>query len=142
MGIEENKALVRHICTLFTKGELETAFSLFSTGYTEHSGLREIRKKKFMQSTTLFFDSFRDVQINIEEIVAEGDRVAVRETWTAVHTGREFMGIAPTGKNIKFTNTCIFRIADGKIAECWATLDSLNTLQQLGVLPPTEEIGK
>ena len=88
MGIEENKALVRHICTLFTKGELETAFNLFSAGYTEHSGLREIRKKKFMQSTTLFFDSFRDVHINIEEIVAEGDRVAVRETWTAVHTGQ------------------------------------------------------
>ena len=66
--------------------------------------------------------------------VAEGDKVAIRVTWRGTHKG-EFMGIAPTGNKIEMTNTLIFRIAVGKLAENWATIDELRLMQQLGVIP-------
>jgi predicted ester cyclase len=70
----------------------------------------------------------------IEDMLAEGDRVAVRLTARGTHTG-EFMGIPPTGKQVTVTGTVICRIAEGKIQEDWFNSDALGLLQQLGVIP-------
>lgn len=82
-----------------------------------------------------------DLNFTIEDMVVEGDKVVVRQTMRGTHTG-EFMGVAPTGNKFSQMLTCIFRIADGKIAEIWWLADTLGLLQQLGALPTTEEIGK
>ena len=82
----------------------------------------------------MYFAAFPDASATIEDMVAEGDKVAVRVTWRATHKG-EFMGITPTGKQIEMTNTLIFRIADGKLVENWATIDELRLMRQLGVIP-------
>jgi predicted ester cyclase len=73
-----------------------------------------------------------DYSITIDHLLAEGDKVAYRVTHKGTHQ--------PTGKKIQITNTCILRIAKGKIAENWGSADTLHVMQQLGVLPPTEEI--
>ena len=77
--------------------------------------------------------AFSNASATIEDIIAEGDKVAYRITWEMTHTG-EFMGITPTGKKIKLTYPAIVRISGGKIAEWWGTGDTL--MQQLGALPP------
>ena len=71
----------------------------------------------------------------IEDLIAEGDKVAVRQTWRGTHTGN-FQGIPPTGKPVTFTSLEVYRVTGGKLAEEWVELDMLGLLQQLGVIPP------
>jgi predicted ester cyclase len=71
-------------------------------------------------------------------MISEGDKVLARTTDSATHTG-EFMGIAPTGKTVKFGELHLFRIKEGKIAEYWIQEDFLWMNQQLGMeLKPIE----
>jgi predicted ester cyclase len=73
--------------------------------------------------------------VTIEDMVAEGDKVAARFTARGVHRGA-FMGLRPMGKSITMTGIEIFRIEDGKIAELWGEANLLGLMQQLGILPP------
>jgi steroid delta-isomerase-like uncharacterized protein len=75
-----------------------------------------------------------DLQVTIEDIVAEGDRVVVRNTWRGTHVG-PFMGIPPTGKRFTLRGIVVWRIVDGKLKERWATLDRLGLIQQLQPAP-------
>ena len=119
MNIEENKALVRHA---------------FDTGYVAHYAIGDFSLEQAKQFETMYFAAFPDAIATIEDILAEGDKVAIRVTWRGTHKG-EFMNIAPTGNKIEMTNTIIFRIAVDKLAENWATIDELRLMQQLGVIP-------
>jgi steroid delta-isomerase-like uncharacterized protein len=76
-----------------------------------------------------------DIHYTIEDMVAEGDKVAVRYVMTATHKG-EFMGIPATGKKIKLTQAFFYRFKDGKEVEALAYMDNLSLFQQLGVKPP------
>lgn len=77
--------------------------------------------------------SFPDVHFTLEDMIAEGDRVATRWSYLATHTG-PFLGIPPTGRQVTDSGTTTVRIEDGKIAEMWVNQDSLGLLQQLGVV--------
>jgi predicted ester cyclase len=81
------------------------------------------------------FIAFPDFHITVDEMIAEGDKVAARWTATLTHEG-EFMGIPPTGVQATISGMVIYRFADGKIVEIWHIGDSLGLLQQLGVVPP------
>jgi predicted ester cyclase len=75
-----------------------------------------------------------DLRVTIEELVAEGDKVAVRRSYEGTHRG-ELLGIPPTGKQVRIGGISIFRLTEGKIAEHWEQLDRLALMQQLGVIP-------
>jgi len=77
--------------------------------------------------------AFPDYQTVIDDLVAEGDKVAARITMSGTHSG-SFMGIPATGKHVLFTGMYIARIADGKIVEHWGEEDAVSLLQQLGAL--------
>jgi len=132
MSIEENKALVRRFCELENRGEVDALFELLAPGYVSHYTTGDMPLDKQFWAT--FSTAFPDISFTMEHLIAEGDKVAFRETWTGTHKG-EFMGIPPTGKKVEMINTCIIRIADGKYAESWCTLDELRLSQQLGVIP-------
>jgi steroid delta-isomerase-like uncharacterized protein len=70
----------------------------------------------------------------VEEMVAEGDAVAVRYTMRGTHRG-DFAGVPPTGKAVVAQSMAFYRLADGQIGEERAHLDMLGILQQLGVAP-------
>ncbi len=74
----------------------------------------------------------------IEDIIAEGDKLWVRLSYTGTHTG-ELFGIAPTGKKITTTAVDIYRIVNGKLAEYWNVTDKLDLLKPLGVVEYTEK---
>jgi steroid delta-isomerase-like uncharacterized protein len=89
--------------------------------------------KDFKQNTNEVYNTFPDAQFNIDEMVAEGDRVAVRWTFTGTHKG-EFMGIPPTNKKITAWGIEIYRVVDGKFVESWERFDDLGLMQQLGLV--------
>lgn len=80
------------------------------------------------------FAAFPDVGATIEDVIAENDRVVIRKVWSGTHEGT-FMGVAPTGRSVRFEGIVIWRIENGKLAERWAQIDRLGLMRQLGVAP-------
>jgi len=89
----------------------------------------------FKQIEAMLLTALPDVHYTVEDLLAEGDKVAVRLTVTGTQHGA-FMGIPPTGKHTTVTESAISRIVGGKIAEHWSETDMLGLMQQLGVNPP------
>ena len=92
------------------------------------SHLDRTQTKDFIRAV---YAAFPDYTHTPEETLAVGDRVVLRTTNRATHSG-DFQGIAPTGRRISFGQIAIYRIADGKIAEVWEEADLLGLMQQLG----------
>jgi steroid delta-isomerase-like uncharacterized protein len=78
--------------------------------------------------------AFPDLRWTVEDMVAEGDTVAVRYTMTGTHQGT-FTGVAATGTAVRAESMTFYRLADGKIVEEHAQLDMLSLLQQMGAVP-------
>lgn len=135
MSTEDNKALVRrfyeegvHNPPLFDE-LLAPVYVLHLPGSPPITGIEQAK-----QLMVAYTSGFPDLQLTTEDIVAEEDRVAIRNTWRGTHHGT-FQGLPPTGKQVVFTGTDIFRFVGGKIAEQWADLDALGLMQQLGAIP-------
>lgn len=77
---------------------------------------------------------FPDIRFTVEDVVADGDRVAIRWTWRATHTGT-FRGLAPSGKPVIDTGMAFYRLEGGKVVRAWLETDRLGVLQQIGVVP-------
>ena len=78
--------------------------------------------------------AFPDLHVTVEDLIAEGDRVAARLRFRGTHLG-ELDGIAPTGRRVDCTGIVISRIEEGKISEDWANFDDLGMMQQLRLIP-------
>jgi deazaflavin-dependent oxidoreductase (nitroreductase family)/steroid delta-isomerase-like uncharacterized protein len=135
MSTEDNKTLVRrfyeegvHNPALFDE-LLAPTYVLHFPGSPPIAGIEPAK-----QLMTAYTSAFPDLRLTTEDMVAEGDKVAIRNTWRGTHHGT-FQGLPPTGKDVTFTGTDFFRVVGGKIAEQWADLDALGLMQQLGALP-------
>jgi predicted ester cyclase len=80
------------------------------------------------------FKAFPDLQVNVEDQIAEGDKVVSRLTMSGTHKG-EFMGIPPTGKKGTAKLIDIVRIVNGKVVERWGIMDQADLMKQLGIQP-------
>lgn len=80
------------------------------------------------------YTAFPDLHVTIEDLVAEGDKVVSRNSVTGTHQG-DYMGVAPTGRAITYSEVFIARFADGRIAETWGIVDVLSQMRQLGAIP-------
>lgn len=138
-------AVVRRWAALWSSGKPADADQVFARDLYDHRGppLHDIAgiegEKQFV---TRVRTAFPDLRVEIEDLVAAGDRVATRVLHRGTHQG-DFFGIAPTGRPVAYEGTIIFRIADGRIAERWGTIDLFGLLAQLGATPasvpsPTE----
>ena len=139
MSIEENKAIARRWNEeIWDKGNLAAIDELlapdFVFNYAPPGAAPD--REGYKQTVTNLCAPFADIHSTIEDMVAEGDKVAVRWTWRGTHKG-EFMGIAPTGKQVTITGISILRIVGGKIVEEWGEMDNLGMMQQLGAFPPS-----
>jgi steroid delta-isomerase-like uncharacterized protein len=90
----------------------------------------------FRHYFTELHTAFPDMEINIEQMVADEDCIAIAYTLTGTHQGL-LMGFAPTGKRIKARGVQISKFADGKLVERWGSSDQLGILQQLGLIQST-----
>jgi predicted ester cyclase len=108
---------------------------LCATDFVLHGTGADIRGlKDFKQHDAELFDAFPDIHFTIDDIVVEGDEVAMRYTMTGTHKGA-FMGTPPTDKKVRAWAIEIDRILGGKFVEGWVRLDTLDYMQQLGVAP-------
>jgi predicted ester cyclase len=134
MSIEENKEVVRVFYEYLRRKEFDSLYDIIAPEFKSHRTTGDISREDLIQGCRRSFDAFPDNTFTIEDMVAEGDRVAYRVTVRGTHRG-EYMGITPTGNKIEQTNQAIIRISDGKWIEAWATLDDLRMMQQLGAIP-------
>ncbi len=137
MSIEKNKAIVRKFFEEGpSKGNLAAAGDLLSPDFALHTPLPSAPGPQGMKDIiTACRAAFEHLDVTVEDMVAEGDKVAARFTARGIHKG-SFMNLPPTGKPITMTGIEIFRIEDGKIAELWGEANLLGLMQQLGILPP------
>ncbi|MBM3235632.1 ester cyclase [Candidatus Poribacteria bacterium] len=139
---ETNKATVqRMIAEVWNQGKLSVVDEVFDADYILHDPAwpMEVRGPEgFKQYVAAMLGPFPDTYFTIEDIIAEGDKVAVRYTALGTHQG-EFMSIPPTGKQITITGITIHRFADGKFVESWFSYDMLGFMQQLTAPPPVPE---
>jgi steroid delta-isomerase-like uncharacterized protein len=77
--------------------------------------------------------AFPDLHLTVEDTIAEGDKVVVRNTVTGTHRG-EYLGLTPTGKSVTYNEIFIFRFVNGRIAETWGVVDVFSQMKQLGVI--------
>jgi|WetSurMetagenome_2_1015567.scaffolds.fasta_scaffold488584_1 predicted ester cyclase len=140
MAVEENKALIRQQIQFMNQHDLEAASALFSPEYLDHNGLPP-GLPSGNEGSKLFFrmllNTFPDLEVIMEDLIAEGDRVVERLTLRGSHNG-PFMGVSPTGKRITWGIINIYRIAGGKVIEHWSEWDHLSLMQQIGLLPPPQ----
>src|SRR5215217_806348 len=122
MSSEENKALVRRFVEAQANADLDTLDKLLTPEFVDHSlqADQEPGREGFMQSVAEEPTIFSYVRANIEDQAAEGDKVITRLTMRRIHDRGPFLGLAPTGMEIKTSAIVIHRIAGDQIAEEWS----------------------
>src|SRR5262245_30801922 len=134
---EENKAVIRRFYDeVLNKGNLALADEMLSDDFVDRSPVpgQASDREGFKQVIAMFHAAFPDVRLRIEDLVMEGDRGVVRDTFTGTQRG-ELMGIPATDKRVEFGSIHIGRFVGGKVAEHWVVWDTLGMMQQLGVVP-------
>ncbi len=138
MSVEENKAVeLRFFEEVVNKGNLAVIDELVAANFVDRAALPGAApdREGYKQFFAAVHSAFPDFPSTLEDMIAEGDKVVQRFTVRGTHKG-EWMGIAPTGKQIEVGGIAIHRLAGGKIVEDWVSMDMLSMMQQLGVAPP------
>ena len=138
MSTEQNKELAtRMVEEIFNRGNVGKADEFLALDFVEREELPPGilgGREGVKQLTVMLRSAFPDFKATVDDIVAEGDKVVIRQTWTGTHTGGEFMGVPPTGKSVSVGVIDIIRVANGKFAEHWGQMDSTAMMQQLGAI--------
>ena len=101
-------------------------------GLTDESGNELCGPEGFKPFFESFRSAFPDLQVVVEDTVAEGDKIAARCTVRGTHRG-EGIGISATDSPVEFTGMTIVRVKDGKIVEAWNNFDFMTMFKQVGV---------
>ena len=134
MSVEKNKALLHHYMKAVWDEENPAAVNEFlAPHYKRHRSPTSppLTRDSQMQLLNGFRAAFPDIQIMVEEIIAEGDMVTFRSTMRGTHQGK-FLNIAPTGKVVTVGLIDIIRVENGKFVEQWGGPNLFDLLQQLG----------
>ena len=126
---------------IWNHGNLMILDERFADDFVGHHQMEEDRGSDGPKNNILpLRTAFPDYHLAVEDEIAEGDKVVIRWTGRGTHTG-EFMGIAPTGKQVTFSGISIYRLANCKVIEAWSNSDILGVMQQLGLVQPPQ-LGK
>ena len=136
MSLEENKAIVRRFIEAYNKRNLDLFDDLLAPDYFDQTS--KVGPEGLKQLMNMAFKAFPDLHETIEDIIAEGDKVWVRITFTGTNTG-EWFGFAPTGKKVTSKNVDTYRIVNGKLAEYWNVTDASDFNKQLGIIEYTKK---
>lgn len=144
MSTEENKVLARRWWEMedfrgIQAADMEATLrkvipEIFAPEWVVHAPEGDMPYEPFLESNIAFMAAFPDVTFTIEDMIAEGDMVALRYTARGTHQGT-FRGIPATGKKIEMGGMAMARAAGGKFVEGWRYSDTLSMMQQLGVIP-------
>jgi steroid delta-isomerase-like uncharacterized protein len=139
---EENKALVERWFAALSGGMSDDVADLAATDIVYHdpSPREESQTGGTEEWASDRGQDFPDLQVTIEQVIAEGDMVASYQRYTGTQQGdvEDERGVPATGLATEWVSMGLFRIECGKIAEVWAVADDLGRLQRLGVITDEE----
>jgi steroid delta-isomerase-like uncharacterized protein len=134
---EANKALVRLLLEEdISRGDEAVAERIIHPDFVDHTNPPGMQHglNGHKAIVRLFRAAFPDQWWQIEDLIAEGDKVVARTTMRGTHRG-DFFGVSATGRAVTLSGVHVMRVADGKIAEHWGSNDDLGLLRQIGALP-------
>ena len=136
---DENKVLMaRWFEEVWNKGRADAVDEMLAAdgivhGLSAEAGVPLRGPAGFKPFHETFRGAFPEIQVTVEDMIAEGDKVAARCSVRGTHAG-DNLGIAATNAAVEFHGMSIIRIADGKIVEAWNTYDFLTMNQQIGIM--------
>ena len=134
---EQNKAVIRRLVKeLWNEGNAAVFDEVFAPNFVDHTAPpgSSPDREGLKQLVTVFGAAFSNTSTTVDQLIAEGDKVAWRWTFRGTHTG-PFMGIPATGKVITLTGITIDRVVGDQIVERWNQADFAGMMQQLSVAP-------
>ncbi|MFL7791794.1 MAG: ester cyclase [Anaerolineae bacterium] len=143
MSEQENLILVRRYFDEFlNKRDLDLADRIIAPDFTHNlHGFGDTNgREAWKQTIQVIVDAMPDAHWTVEEVVAQGDTVVMRWTFTGTHSGAEWAGWPATGSKISTPMVAFFYFAEGKISSGRTLADSLDMWQQFGVIPPLAEM--
>ena len=136
-SIERNKAVSRRWIEVFNERDDAGEADVRAQDYVAYAPVSlepaRLDSEAWTRFLAGFVDAFADLQLTVEDAVAEGDLVAQRVHFEGTHTG-EFQGLPPTQRKVSFSGLELNRFVDGRVADHWFQMDSLTLLQQLGLV--------
>ncbi len=134
----DNKAIVRRLYEeVWNKRKLEVVSEVISPSHALHapniSG-SSVGPEAYKRQILLFLAGYSDLRFNIEDMIAEQDKVVACWTFSGTHRG-DYMGIPATNKKVSVDGMTIHHVAGGKIMDSYSNWDALGMMQQLGVVP-------
>jgi steroid delta-isomerase-like uncharacterized protein len=131
---EENKALARRAWEVLDNPDLID--EVYAADVVWHEPDQEVQGiEEAKQFVGMYKTAFPDLNVTVEDVIAEGDKVVTRVTFRGTHQGEVEEFGPPTGRQIELTGITISRIEGGKIVEDWDSYDNLSIMQQLGLVP-------
>ena len=137
MSESENRAVVqRFLEEVINEGRLEQADEIVAQDFVELDPLPGQRQGRegLKEVIGMLRAAFPDMHWVVEEMIAEGEKVVTRFTWTGTQQG-PFMGIPATGRNVVVKGVVIDRIVGGMMTDSRILMDTMGMMQQLGVMP-------
>ena len=135
MSHDENKAVVRRFFAARDDQDIGAVAALLAPDYQLHfDGNPEMNREAATGFFSAFVAAFPDITHQVQDQVAEGDRVATRIVVRGTHQ-KELMGIPASGNEMSISATNMIRVDGGKITEHWVNSDSLGMMVQLGAIP-------
>ena len=138
MGVPENVAVVRRWTSEgFGQGRVELADELVAEDFVNHNPVPgQPPGREGVKAAVLGLRrALPDLTVIEDDVIAEGDKVVLRDTISGTHLG-PFAGVPATGKPVRISRIVIFRLEEGKLKENWNVVDMLGALQQMGAFPP------
>jgi len=134
--IAQNKAIVRRfVDEIFVQGRKESVDELLADDFVAHTWPSTGRPREDLKAAIdRVAGGLADAEFTIDDLIAEGDRVAVSLTTAATQVG-PFMGMPPSGRRYSIEEIHIFRLRDGKVVEHWHQFDQMGLMKQLGAMP-------
>jgi steroid delta-isomerase-like uncharacterized protein len=128
------RSLADGFATTLSDHDLDAFASLIHEDYVNHNRYAEPGKAGVIATFAHFLDAFEDFRVEVDDVIVAGDTLVGRYTYRGRHTA-PFMGVPPSGNEIEMHSIDIWRVSDGRLAEHWDELNTLELFQQIGAIP-------
>jgi len=131
----ENKVLIRKwFEEVWNKGRASAIDDLASSQAVVHGLTSEpLNLAAFKQFHAAYRNAFPDIKMQVDDVISEGEKIAVRWSGTGTHSG-DGLGFPASGNAVRFSGMLIVRVDNGKMIEGWNAIDELGLLQQIGAI--------
>jgi steroid delta-isomerase-like uncharacterized protein len=135
MSTEATKMIARRVMERLDQRDLDGLLALCADDAVWHGfAPQALDNAGYREAISAFLEAYPDSRFPIDDVIAEGDTVAIRHSLRGTHRAA-FQGIPPTGKQVRVNAIATFRVVNGKATETWLNADILGMLQQLGAVP-------